>query len=160
MKPGENEEMQNSTYLENMEEQYLSDEQLQKLIMEVEELELVTAPGDVLAGVLQKLDGQRQESPCVTTRKQQSGGKVIEFRRYCIRVATSAVAAIALVFTLPGLSNAQKEENLTKPPIVSEQKMKLKQVPHKEERLTKKIGDSRLILDGEIFDIIKNLGGK
>ena len=139
---------------------YLSDEQLQSLMAEVEERELVQAPGDILSGVLRKLEEKEPTEPLVADQKVMPKGKVIEFRRYCIRVVTSAVAAIALIFALPGLSNAQREEDITKQAVIAHQKEKSRKELRKEERLTKKIGDSRLILDGELFDIIKKLGGK
>lgn len=139
---------------------YLSEEQLQSLMAEVEEQELVQAPGDLLSGVLWKLEEAKPAEPLRAERKAIPKGKAMEFRRYCIRVVTSAAAAIALIFALPGLNNLRREEAIARQAVMTRQKMKSPKELHEERRLMKKIGDSRLILDGELFDIIKNLGGK
>jgi len=71
---------------------YLSDEELEQLILQVEQKELVSAPPDLMEIVLD-----------AAARKK-------EFYAYCFRVVTSAAAAIALVFLLPELSGWMKQK--------------------------------------------------
>lgn len=100
---------------------YLSDEELEQLILNVEQNELVAAPPDlldeILAGVevqqgdLKQMMGTQQEPVQEAIRQNRcSENKGKEFRRYCFRVVTSAAAAIALVFFAPNMENAPKLE--------------------------------------------------
>ena len=67
--------------------EYLSDEELNCLIAEVEQSDLIPAPPDLAERILDAA----------------GKNKVREFRRYCIRVWTSVAAAIVLTFLLPRL---------------------------------------------------------
>jgi len=73
---------------------YLTDEELEQLIADVEANEMVSAPPDmmeeILAGIVMK-----------------PGAKKKEFQLYCFRVITSVAAAILLLFMLPGISELQ-----------------------------------------------------
>ncbi|MGN0169824.1 MAG: hypothetical protein ACI39H_03565 [Lachnospiraceae bacterium] len=159
MKQPEKMETGKDAYMEQAENCYLSQKQLCELVAQVEEQELISAPGDFLAGVLHKMEEKEQMSQTAKKQKTPKEGKILEFRRYCIRVVTSAVAAIALVFLLPGFGNAQREEQLVKQTIVSQQKPE-GMMHQEEESLTEKIGSCRVIRDGELLTIIKKLGGK
>ncbi len=76
---------------------YLSDEELELLIADVEQKELVLAPPDMLEEILKRVD-------LVTKPKSN----IREFRMYCLKVCASVAAAVILVFALPSMS-----ENLT-----------------------------------------------
>lgn len=80
---------------------YLTDEQLQRLIMDVEEHEMVAAPPDLMDTILRKAKAAPIAAPC----ENPAAGKR-EFRRYCIRVMVSVAASIALLFAIPELSSA------------------------------------------------------
>ena len=67
---------------------YISDEELERLINQVEQEELVAAPPDLMESIL--------EAAGKTKKK--------EFTAYCFRVITSVAAAVALVFLLPELA--------------------------------------------------------
>lgn len=67
---------------------YLSDEELERLMNQVEQEELVAAPPDLMERIL---------------GAEQAAQKK-EFYAYCFRVITSMAAAIALVFLLPELT--------------------------------------------------------
>lgn len=69
--------------------EYLSDEELERLIQEVEEKDLIPAPPELSDGVMGRLEAEQ--------------GRKQEFRGYCFRVVTSMAAAVALVFLLPEL---------------------------------------------------------
>lgn len=71
---------------------YISDAELEQLILQVEQEELVAAPPDLLERII---DAAIPEKPMVIQKK--------EFYAYCFRVMTSVAAAIALVFLLPEL---------------------------------------------------------
>ena len=71
---------------------YISDDELEQLIAQVEQEELVSAPPDLTESILE-------------TVKMADAARKKEFRAYCIRVITSVAAAVALVFLLPELTN-------------------------------------------------------
>jgi len=73
---------------------YLSDEELEQLIAEVEANEIVSAPPNLMTDVLAKVETR--------TRTKSK-----EFQLYCFRVITSVAAAILLLFMLPGISELQ-----------------------------------------------------
>ena len=85
---------------------YISDEELEQLICQVEQEELVAAPPDLMeeilaaAGVTEK----EQETPQIVEVKTPVSRKK-EFYAYCFRVITSVAAAVVLVFLLPELSD-------------------------------------------------------
>lgn len=70
----------------SFENEYLSDEELNALIREIERNDLVMAPPDIMEKVL-----------------TQTKNKKRDFTMYCFRVAASAAAAIVMLFTLPGV---------------------------------------------------------
>lgn len=76
----------------NLKNEYLSDEQLQKLVQQVEMEELILAPPDLKEDILK----------AVANRKRD---KKKEYRQYCFHVFLSAAAAIMLLFLLPELKN-------------------------------------------------------
>ena len=63
---------------------YLSDEELNAMICEIESGDLVMAPPDIKENVLRKVANKKKE-----------------FVTYCFRVVLSAAAAITLMFLLP-----------------------------------------------------------
>lgn len=67
---------------------YISDEDLEQLMLQVEQNELVAAPPDLMERILETAGRMKKK----------------EFYAYCFRVITSVAAAIALVFLLPELS--------------------------------------------------------
>ena len=78
---------------------YISDEELEQLICQVEQTELVSAPPDLEETILEAA-GLVPES--IRIKPKASGKK--EFYAYCFRVISSVAAAVALVFLLPELS--------------------------------------------------------
>lgn len=86
---------------------YLSDEELAKLILEVEEQELVPAPPEMMGEILTKLETQKSEQ---TMQVRSIESKRKEFYRYCMRVITSVAAAVALVFLMPNMESVERLE--------------------------------------------------
>jgi len=82
---------------------YLSDEELEQLILHVEQQEMVAAPPGLLDNILEGMEKSQQS-------KRSSGNKIKEFRGYCFRVMTSVAAAVAIVFLIPELMNTQVSE--------------------------------------------------
>ena len=76
---------------------YISDEELEQLICQVEQNDLVAAP----PYLMEELLGAAEKT--VVSRKK-------EFYTYCFRVITSVAAAVALVFLLPDFSGMVREE--------------------------------------------------
>lgn len=82
---------------------YLSDEELEQLILQVEQQELVAAPPGLMDNILEELEKSQQS-------EWSSGNKIKEFRGYCFRVMTSVAAAVAIVFLIPELMNTGVSE--------------------------------------------------
>lgn len=87
-----------------LENGYLSDEDLEQLILEVEEHELVAAPPSLIDKILTEVERQEDAKVEVFASRER---KVKEFRRYCIRVITSAAAAVAIVFLAPNMKSTE-----------------------------------------------------
>lgn len=92
---------------------YISEDALKQLILQVEQEELVAAPPDLLESIL--MAAGLEETNEVSMRISKKMRKK-EFYSYCFRVITSMAAAIALVFLLPAFSgmnggNASLQEN-------------------------------------------------
>ena len=71
---------------------YISDDELEQLIAQVEQEELVTAPPDLTDRILE-------------ATVKSSAARRKEFYAYCFRVVTSVAAAVALVFLLPQMTD-------------------------------------------------------
>lgn len=133
----------------NIEDRYLSDEELELLILEVEENELVSAPPGFMEEILLKMEDlqtQQKENQDISdeqitmmlvksgqsTKSQKmedvvgaqdnsvsiSESKIVEFRRYCLRVITSAAAAIAILFALPSTEPVEIQQVPTRQELV------------------------------------------
>lgn len=98
----------------NDKQNYISDEMLEQLILQVEQNELVTAPPDLTEKILQAaglgketsmelLEPEKNDAFRMASAKSKATRKK-EFYAYCFRVITSVAAAVALVFLLPELS--------------------------------------------------------
>lgn len=99
------------------EEVYLSDEELDFLISEIEQNELVSVPSDFANKVLEKITEQQEER---VPRWSATRDKKIEFQKYCIRVITSVAAAIAIVFFLPEIEVAKARSIPTRTEMIGE----------------------------------------
>lgn len=106
----------------SVENGYLTDEELEQLILEVEQYELVAAPpglADVISMKVEDIEWKNSQNEIVevlqkdVTNSQEKQKisrerQIKEFHKYCIRVVTSAAAAIALVFTLPNAESPHR----------------------------------------------------
>ena len=108
-----------------MEYEYLTDEELEKLISDVEIEGLMMAPPSLIDDVMEQIEraedvtkeSQSDDSYLESTKRQvDKPPKVIDFeqrrkeyRRYCIRVMSSVAAAIAFVFLYLGGMDVQTE---------------------------------------------------
>lgn len=89
---------------------YLSDEELECLMCEIESKDLVFAPPDIQEQVLNVLD----ETPRVITERSNID-KIREFKRYRFRVLATVAAAVVAVFVLPRVENLQQHTMPEKP---------------------------------------------
>lgn len=80
-----------------MSHEYLSDEELQKLISDVELNDMVEAPADLQEKVLDEISALSKSGNIAKTKKQ----KIIEYRLYSLKVALAVAAAIAVMFIVP-----------------------------------------------------------
>ena len=74
---------------------YLTDEELEQLIADVEINDLVSAPPDLAEDICAEIE--RPPAKVVHNKKK-------EFQQYCFRVITSVAAAILLIFIMPKVS--------------------------------------------------------
>lgn len=89
---------------------YLSDEELECLMYEIESKDLVFAPPDIQEQVLNVLD----ETPHMITERSNAD-KIREFKRYRFRVLATVAAAVVVVFLLPRVENLQQNAMPEKP---------------------------------------------
>ena len=123
----------------NDKQNYISDEMLEQLILQVEQKELVTAPPDLTKSIL--------EACGILTKNVRKK----EFYAYCFRVITSVAAAVVLVFLLPkmqGWMDAKMFLTESTGPGIYRQETPhyeevVKSVPGKEEVLTAKASPTK-----------------
>ncbi len=78
--------------------EYLTPDELEQLIAEVENTDMMAAPPDMMENVFEKLAAERRD-------------KKKEYRSFCFRVWSSVAAALLIVFLIPQLGEmGQKEE--------------------------------------------------
>ncbi len=88
-----------------MSHEYLSDEELQKLIMDVELNDMTKAPANLQKKVLDAVDAVDKAGNIAKTKKQ----KIIEYRLYSLKVALAVAAAIVVMFIVPGVPVANRD---------------------------------------------------
>lgn len=88
-----------------MSHEYLSDEELQKLIMDVELNDITKAPANLQKKVLDAVDAADKAGNIAKTKKQ----KIIEYRLYSLKVALAVAAAIVVMFIVPGVPVANRD---------------------------------------------------
>ena len=88
-----------------MSHEYLSDEELQKLIMDVELNDMTKAPANLQKKVLDAVDAADKAGNIAKTKKQ----KRIEYRLYSLKVALAVAAAIVVMFIVPGVPVANRD---------------------------------------------------
>ncbi len=165
---------------------YLSDEELEALIGEVEENELVSAPPDLKQSVLEQLGllevkekaGEKTEDISLadeqkTVEKPPEIQKVMEKRTdrkrltrrdyygYCFRVITSVAAAVALVFLLPeALGNMEMRPKPEREKIVLTSRYETKEDALSDNGfLSKSLGGSNIFSYETKWNIFEKLNG-
>ena len=93
-----------------LDQNYLSEEELEALITDIEEYDLVQAPPNLLNQILYTIEESNNTSLLEKDSLYIQRKKTIEFRKYCLQVITSVAAAIVLVFLLPTSMQMQKSE--------------------------------------------------
>ena len=91
-----------------MSHEYLSDEELQKLISDVELNDIVQAPVHLQKKVLDAVSAADRAGNVAKTKKQ----KIIEYRLYSLKVALAVAAAIAVMFIVPYVPVAYRDIDL------------------------------------------------
>ena len=92
-----------------LDQNYLSDEELEAFITDIEEHDLISAPPELLSQILHTIELSESCIKPLTSFELQRK-KTIEFRKYCLQVITSVAAAIVLVFLFPMSIQMQKSE--------------------------------------------------
>ena len=87
----------------NME--YLTEKDLERLVLELEQGEPVSAPPDMLDDIMDRLE---QETPERQMRKRQE--KIVAYKRYRFQVLTTVAAAVLAVVFLPKLADLQQQK--------------------------------------------------
>ncbi len=133
------------------ENKYLSDEELEKLILDVEEEKLILAPPDLLENILSSVDDSSKPPEIVDFAQKKS-----EFRKYCFRVVSSMAAAIALLILIPGIIGVQEGEIPSKASVVSEKvRTREEAIGSSKKSIMKTINKSHLFSDMWKFDIFE-----
>ena len=91
-----------------MSHEYLSDEELQKLISDVELNDIVQAPVHLQEKVLDAVSAADRAGNVAKNKKQ----KIIEYRLYSLKVALAVAAAIAVMFIVPYVPVAYRDIDL------------------------------------------------
>ena len=143
--------------------EYLTEEELNALIREVEMTEMTSAPPDLLDDILQKIDLAELAKPPRILRIEK---RRKEFRRFCIRVASSVAAAIVLLFMLPAFSGGKEMTVPAKEQVLAASDVKSKEevLERRDNRLMSRLGNSRYLdflrSDESINDISSEDGVK
>ena len=127
-----------------LEDEYLSDEQLEQLILQVEQHELLKAPPDFTESVLKQLEESSQSGvkEIIPINKPESRKK--EFVKYSFRVIASVAAAIVLLFSIPEMNYFQVKNVPTKQEVLATQKYTTREaVLNETSFLTKIVGNIR-----------------
>lgn len=112
---------------------YLSDDDLDKLIMDIEGKELVQAPAGIERNVISFIEHKKRR-------------KTVEFSKYCLRVGFAVAAAIALVCMVPyipaaGVKVASREAVVRERNVISRDEfLQGKSIMTREEVLKKRSG--------------------
>lgn len=154
-----------------IENKYLSDEELEKLILDVEKEKLISAPPDLLENILSSVDVLEEKRLSEISRIETKDAiteiskppeivdfaqKKSEFRKYCFRVVSSMAAAIALLILIPGISGIQEREIPSKASVVSEKVRTREEVTGDSKKsIMKTINKSHLFSDMWKFDIFE-----
>lgn len=145
--------------------EYLTDEELEQLISEVEADEIVPAPPDLTEHVLAAVFVDKSKKK--------------DFAGYCFRVGMAAAAAVAFIFIMPYLPQSEvlQEEPTVQPPDAREQVLESiyeeyvpqsefrQEYPTKEEVLKETnfskepFGGSDFIKENSYLDIFKKENG-
>ena len=135
-----------------MSNNYLSDEELLRLMAEVEDEGLVKAPDRIEKNVLREIHIKKK--------------KVTDFRLYCMRVGLSVAAAIAIMFVGPFNPLVQTEvpsrEVVEQSRVVAskEEAMAERDIMTKEEAIKdkgalEKISDVQLLIENKIEEYLR-----
>lgn len=144
------------------EQEYLTDEELDALICEVEMTEMTMAPPDLLDDILQRIDAtddiehedwnesetkETVSEPAKPPRMNRIEKRRKEYRRFCIQVASSAAAAILLIFMLPLLTGGQDTAVPAKDKVLAEAGIKPREeaLKRSDNQLMTRIGNSRYL---------------
>lgn len=124
---------------------YLSDEELNELINEIEKNDLVMAPPEIKEKVLKKATDNKKE-----------------FVMYCFRVLTSVAAAIAILLIIPGtMANGTGETQIpSREEVLQTQKYLSKEEALEEEGFVEKVLKNLAILEkNRVSAILMNENG-
>lgn len=97
----------------SLENEYLSDEELNALIFEVEQNDMVMAPPELLDQILIGVENIER----IPAQKKKSTHR--EFMQYCFRVCASVAATIVMVFIMPEFVYLETAEIPTKQEVLA-----------------------------------------
>ena len=122
---------------------YLSDDELGKLIMDVEEKELVQAPAGIERNVISFIEYKKRR-------------RTLEFGKYCLRVGCAVAAAIALVCIVPFIPETQgripsREDTLSERKVISREVVLEKRSDRTKEEVLKEHSGNSYLEETEIL---------
>lgn len=91
------------------EEKYLSDEELLRLISDVEKNELINAPCDLAEKIMAQFEEEEKTKQIKLNQEEKAFPlrQNKEYIQYCFRVFTSVAAAILILFSIPSLPDVE-----------------------------------------------------
>jgi len=110
--------------------EYLTDTELDNLIQEIEKSELVSTPPDLQDQIM---EAWNQEMHALEEQKARE--KVIEYKRYRLRVMTTVAAAVLVVFLLPRLESLRQQEIESAQPLMKHEVVMKSRYETKEDAL-------------------------
>ena len=123
-----------------MSHEYLSDEELQKLIFDIELSDTVEAPANIQKEVLKAIDS----AACTDDNAEKRNQKIIEYRLFRLKVALASAAAVVSMLMAPRgpvidrAFYAREDLGLMRNSVSKEEVLKRMHVKTKEEILNEK----------------------
>lgn len=106
----------------SLENEYLSDQELEVLILEIEQNDMVMAPPELLSKIVSGVESIEKEETDKLVLIQRKKDVRKEYVQYCFRVCASVAAAIAMIFIMPKFAYAKTAEIPTKQEVLANEK--------------------------------------
>ena len=139
---------------------YLTDTDLESMILELEQNDMVPAPPDLKDRIMEVLE---KETTTLKEQKEQSSQeKIIEYKRYRFRVLTAVAVSVLVVLWLPKFENLQQEKTDFLKPLQKQEHVIQNRYETKEEALNDSgmletlLGGVNIFADNNKLNLFRN----